>query len=225
MFIAAYLKSFDLNRLSKAHKEAANRPLIVQNEITYRYASTISVPGSNRTADLRNSKDCLEKCFAKWRKNGHLAGITAARCLCFHTFRVKYEKIPGGKCNEEADRLEAERKAEAERLETERKAEEHRIAVEKAKKKAKKVFIAIASVACVCAVFLILLKTVIIPKQRINKIKTANVGDIIVFGTYEQDNDTTNGKEILSGSFWQKKTTEFLLSAIRHLTVNRIIPL
>lgn len=80
-------------------------------------------------------------------------------------------------------------------MERERKEEEHRIAVEKRKKKAKKVFIAIASVACVCAVFLILLKTVIIPKQRINKIKTANVGDIIVFGTYEQDNNISNGKE------------------------------
>ena len=173
----------------------------------------------------------MKKCFAKWRKNGHLAGITAARCLCFHTFRVKYEKIPGGKCNEEAERLEAERKAEAERLERERKEEEHRIAVEKRKKKAKKVFIAIASVACVCAVFLILLKTVIIPQYKLNKatqlidsgnykaaymlldglsyrdsaeklksakqaqIKNAKVGDIVYFGAYEQDNDTSNGKE------------------------------
>lgn len=153
----------------------------------------------------------MKKCFAKWRKNGHLAGITAAGCLCFHTFRVKYEKIPGGKCNEEAERLEAERKAEAERLERERKEEEHRIAVEKAKKKAKKVFIAIASVACVCAVFLILLKTVIIPKKRINKIKTANVGDIIVFGTYEQDNDTTNGKEDIEWLVLAKKGNRILV--------------
>ena len=102
VFIAAYL---NLNKLSKAHKEAATRPLIVQNEITHRYTSTISAPGSNRTADLRNSKDCLEKALCQMTKNGHLAGITAARCLCFHTFRVKYEKIPGGKCKEEAERL------------------------------------------------------------------------------------------------------------------------
>lgn len=211
VFIAAYLKSFDPNKLSKAHKEAANRPLIVQNEITHRYTSTISAPGSNRTADLRNSKDCLEKALCQMTKNGHLAGITAARCLCFHTFRVKYEKIPGGKCKEEAERLEAERKAEAERLERERKEEEHRIAVEKAKKKAKKVFIAIASVACVCAVFLILLKTVIIPKQRINKIKTANVGDIIVFGTYEQDNNISNGKENIKWLVLAKENNRVLV--------------
>ena len=55
------------------------------------------------------------------------------------------------------------------KLEDERKAEERRIATGKEKKKAKKVFIAIASVACVCAVFLILLKTVIIPKQKYNQ--------------------------------------------------------
>lgn len=189
----------------------------------------------------------MKKCFAKWRKNGHLAGITAARCLCFHTFRVKYEKIPRGKCNEEAERLEAERKAEAERLERERKEEEHRIAVEKAKKKAKKVFIAIASVACVCAVFLILLKTVIIPQYKLNKatqlidsgnykaaymlldglsyrdsaeklksakqaqIKNAKVGDIVYFGAYEQDNNTSNGKELIEWLALAKENNRVLV--------------
>lgn len=34
VFVAAYFKSFDLNKLTKAHKEAANRLLIVRNEIT-----------------------------------------------------------------------------------------------------------------------------------------------------------------------------------------------
>ena len=121
------------------------------------------------------------------------------------------KKIEELKAKEEAERLEAERKAEAERLERERKEEEHRIAVEKAKKKAKKVFIAIASVACVCAVFLILLKTVIIPKQRINKIKTANVGDIIVFGAYEQDNDTSNGKEDIEWLVLAKEDNKILV--------------
>ena len=97
------------------------------------------------------------------------------------------------------------------KLEDERKAEERRIAAEKAKKKAKKVFIAIASVACVCAVFLILLKTVIIPKQRINKIKTANVGDIIVFGTYEQDNNISNGKENIKWLVLAKENNRVLV--------------
>ena len=190
------------------------------------------------------------------------------------------KKIEELKAKEEAERLETERKAEAERLERERKEEEHRIAVEKAKKKAKKVFIAIASVACVCAVFLILLKTVIIPQYKLNKatqliesgdyeaayelleeigdnatiasskydraikcidsgdyktacmlldglsykdsaeklksakqalIKTAKVGDIVYFGTYEQDNDTTNGKEDIEWLVLAKENNRILV--------------
>ena len=157
------------------------------------------------------------------------------------------KKIEELKAKQEAERLEAERKAEAERLERERKAEEHRIAVEKMKKKAKKVFIAIASVACVCAVFLILLKTVIIPQYKLNKatqlidsgdyktacmlldglsykdsaeklksakqalIKTAKVGDIVYFGTYEQDNDTTNGKEDIEWLVLAKENNRILV--------------
>ena len=34
VFIAAYFKSFDLNTLAKAHKDAANKLLILRNEIT-----------------------------------------------------------------------------------------------------------------------------------------------------------------------------------------------
>lgn len=34
VFVAAYFKSFDLNKLTKTHKEAANKLLIVRNEIT-----------------------------------------------------------------------------------------------------------------------------------------------------------------------------------------------
>ena len=115
------------------------------------------------------------------------------------------------------------------------------------KKKAKKVFIAIASVACVCAVFLILLKTVIIPKQKYNQamelissgdyktacillnglsyrdsaeklksakqaqIKNAKVGDIVYFGTYEQDNDTSNGKENIEWRVLAKENNRVLV--------------
>lgn len=174
------------------------------------------------------------------------------------------EKIEELKAKEEAERLETERKAEAERLERERKAEEHRIAVEKRKKKAKKVFAIGTPIVCACIAFVLVLITVIIPKQKYNQamelissgdydsayalleeigdketiasnkygraikyidsgdykaaymlldglsyrdsaeklksakqaqIKNAKVGDIVYFGTYEQDNDTSNGKE------------------------------
>lgn len=178
------------------------------------------------------------------------------------------KKIEELKAKQEAERLEAERKAEAERLERERKEEDHRIAVEKAKKKAKKVFAIGTPIVCACIAFVLVLITVIIPKQKYNQamelissgdydsayalleeigdneaiasnkydraikyidsgdykaaymlldglsykdsaekllsikpqyykflLKNSKVGDIVYFGTYEQDNDTTNGKE------------------------------
>ena len=169
-------------------------------------------------------------------------------------------------CQKKVEELKAKEKAE--RVEAERKAEEHRIAVEKAKKKAKKVFAIGTPIVCACIAFVLVLITVIIPKQKYNQameliasgdydsayalleeigdneaiasnkydraikyidsgdykaaymlldglsykdsaekllsikpqyykflLKNSKVGDIVYFGTYEQDNDTTNGKE------------------------------
>ncbi len=194
------------------------------------------------------------------------------------------KKIEELKAKEEAERLEAERKAEAERLERERKAEEHRIAVEKAKKKAKKVFAIGTPIVCACIAFVLVLITVIIPKQKHNQamelissgdydsayelleeigdnetiasnkydraikyidsgnykaaymlldglsykdsaekfassklkyeqaiIRKAKVGDIVYFGTYEQDNDTTNGKEDIEWLVLAKENNRVLV--------------
>ena len=60
-------------------------------------------------------------------------------------------------------------------------------------------------ILCACIAFVIVLVTVIIPKQRtintsLKKLKAAKVGDYVFFGTYEQDNNTTNGKEDIE---WQ----------------------
>lgn len=190
------------------------------------------------------------------------------------------KKIEELKAKEEAERLEAERKAEAERLERERKAEEHRIAVEKRKKKAKKVFAIGTPIVCACIAFVLVLITVIIPKQKYNQamelissgdydsayelleeigdketiasnkydraikyidsgdyktacillnglsyrdsaeklksakqaqIKNAKVGDIVYFGTYEQDNDTSNGKENIEWRVLAKENSRVLV--------------
>ena len=190
------------------------------------------------------------------------------------------KKIEELKAKQEAERLEAERKAEAERLERERKEEEHRIAVEKAKKKAKKVFAIGTPIVCACIAFVLVLITVIIPKQKYNQamelissgdydsayalleeigdketiasnkydraikyidsgdykaaymlldglsyrdsaeklksakqaqIKNAKVGDIVYFGTYEQDNDTSNGKENIEWRVLAKENSRVLV--------------
>ena len=193
---------------------------------------------------FKDADNLVEKCLDKaeiCRKdalyNSACSNMTGNIIRNYESAIRKFETISGWKdadekiriCQEKIEELKA--KEEADRLERERVAEEHRIAVEKAKKKAKKVFIAIASVVCVCAIFLILLKAVIIPQYKLNKatklidsgdykaaymlldglsyrdsdeklksakqaqIKDAKVGDIVYFGTYEQDNDTSNGKE------------------------------
>ena len=218
-------------RLTGIYNRAVSAMNEANSENEYKGAAEIfkTVPGFKDADSLvEKCLDNAEICRKDALYNSARSQMSQNTISCYESAIRMLESIPGWKdadeqiyacqkkieelkAKQEADRLEAERKAEAERLERERKEEEHRIAVEKAKKKAKKVFIAIASVACVCAVFLILLKTVIIPKQRINKIKTANVGDIIVFGAYEQDNDTSNGKEDIEWLVLAKEDNKILV--------------
>lgn len=136
-------------------------------------------------------------------------------------------------CQKRIEEIKA--KEEADRLEAERKAEERRIATEKMAKKCKKVFAIGTPIVCVCIAFLIALKMVIIPSVKYNSaMKLYNAGkyqeaytafnevsykdsedkaleclflvqkqnlagikkgDTVKFGMYEQDNNMTNGKE------------------------------
>ena len=207
-------------RLTGIYNRAVSAMNEANSENEYKAAAEIfkTVPGFKDADSLvEKCLDNAEICRKDALYNSARSQMSQNTISCYESAIRMLESIPGWKdadeqiyaCQKKIEELKA--KEEAERLEAERKAEEHRIAVEKAKKKAKKVFIAIASVACVCAVFLILLKTVIIPKQRINKIKTANVGDIIVFGAYEQDNDTSNDKEDIEWLVLAKEDNKILV--------------
>lgn len=48
-------------------------------------------------------------------------------------------------------------------------------------------------------------------QYELEKIKTADVGDIVIFGNYEQDNDKSNGKEQIEWIILQKDITSCLL--------------
>ena len=207
-------------RLTGIYNRAVSAMNEANSENGYKAAAEIfkTVPGFKDADSLvEKCLDNAETCHKDALYNSARSQMSQNTISCYESAIRMLESIPGWKdadeqiyaCQKKIEELKA--KEEAERLEAERKAEEHRIAVEKRKKKAKKVFIAIASVACVCAVFLILLKTVIIPKQRINKIKTANVGDIIVFGAYEQDNDTSNDKEDIEWLVLAKEDNKILV--------------
>lgn len=177
----------------------------------------------------------------------------------YNTAIQLYESIPGFRSSA-AQISECRRKIE----EIKAKEAARQVAVEKAKKKAKKIAIIAAPIVCVCIVFVIVLTTVIIPKQKCNKaldmiesgdyeagyaileelgeneaiqsnkydraiklidsgdyqaacallagltykdsaeklqsikpllLAKANPGDTVFFGAYEQDNNTSNGKE------------------------------
>ena len=280
-------------RLTGIYNRAVSAMNEANSENEYKAAAEIfkTVPGFKDADSLvEKCLDNAEICRKDALYNSACSNMTGNIIRNYESAIRKFETISGWKdadekiyaCQKKIEEIKA--KAEAERLEAERKAEEHRIAVEKAKKKAKKVFIAIASVACVCAVFLILLKTVIIPKQKYNQamklissgdydsayelleelgksediasnkydraikyidsgdykaaymlldglsykdsaekllrikpqyykflLKNSKVGDIVYFGTYEQDNDTSNGKEDIEWLVLAKKGNRILV--------------
>lgn len=102
---------------------------------------------------------------------------------------------------------EIEEQIEKKRLERERLAEEERKRDERRIRRNKLIAIIVASIVCLGAVFIIVLNTVIVPAQRKNNFIATygqeaydmfgivEEGTYITFGAYEQDNDTSNGKE------------------------------
>ena len=87
-----------------------------------------------------------------------------------------YESVPGFRSSA-AQISECRRKIE----EIKAKEAARQVAVEKAKKKAKKIAIIATPIVCVCIVFVIVLTTVIIPKQKCHKAL-----DMIESGDYQQ---------------------------------------
>lgn len=219
------------------------------------------------------AQECLEKAEVCRKDDIYSNGC---RCLGDNTIgamnaAIQYFKsISGWKdadekvyaCQRKAEEIRA--KEEADRLEAKRQAELRKIAAEKRVKKLKKIAIIATPIVCVCIVFVIVLTTVIIPKQKCNKaldmiesgdyeagyaileelgenetiqsnkydraiklidsgdyqtaytllqnlsykdsteklqsikpllLAKANPGDTVFFGAYEQDNNTSNGKE------------------------------
>ena len=208
------------------------------------YVSALQFKAKNTVSDLEKAISTFNYAIPGWRDADEQINVC----------RRKIEEI---RAKEEADRLEAERIAE-----------QRRIAAQKAAKKRKKVIAITALTVIACIAFLIVLTTVIIPKQKLNKamrlldsgdyeaayavleeignsdaiasskydralalidsgdydaafvllngldykdsekkaaeilipkqiaaLKHVSVGSTIKFGSYEQDNNTSNGKE------------------------------
>ena len=269
-------------RLTEIYDGAVNAMNSADSESEYKAAAKIfkSIPG------FKDADNLVEKCLDKaeiCRKdalyNSACSNMTGNIIRNYESAIKTFETISGWKDADEKIHI-CQEKIENLKLEAERKAEEQRIAVEKTKKKIKKIIAIAAPIVCVLIVFLILLKTVIIPKQKYNQamelissgdydsayaqlkeigdkktinsskydraikyidsgdykvaymlldglsykdsaekfqsvkqalIKNAKVGDIVYFGTYEQDNDTSNGKENIEWLVLAKKDNKILV--------------
>ena len=93
----------------------------------------------------------------------------------------------------------------------------------KKRKRNKKITIIVTPVVCAIVAFVIVLNAVIIPTQKRNKliekfgedfvvtIESAQYGDIIEFGNYEQDNNISNGKENIEWFVLEKQDDKVLV--------------
>ncbi len=83
------------------------------------------------------------------------------------------------------------------------------------RKNLKKIAAVVASVICICIVFFVLLTNVIIPnlkhKSLCIRLNSVNVGDVVKFGKYEQDDNKSNGKEDIEWNVLAKESDRVLL--------------
>lgn len=269
-------------RLTGIYNRAVSAMTAANSENEYKAAAEIfkTVPGFKDADSLvEKCLDNAEICRKDTLYNSARSQMTGNIIRNYESAIRMFESISGWKDADEKIRI-CQEKIENLKLEAERKAEEQRIAAEKTKKKIKKIIAIAAPIVCVLIVFLILLKTVIIPKQKYNQamelissgdydsayaqlkeigdkktinsskydraikyidsgdykvaymlldglsykdsaekfqsvkqalIKNAKVGDIVYFGTYEQDNDTSNGKENIEWLVLAKKDNKILV--------------
>lgn len=181
-----------------------------------------------RDAEAKREQD-YQFALQKFKQASSIEAYQNAKPLFINLSPYKDSTEMTKRCEEEAARIErealeeAERKRRAEAEEAERQEEQKRIAIEKEAKKRKKTIAIAASIVTVCIALVIVLTTVIIPKQRytalvekygqeyIDSFYALNVGDTFIFGSYEQDNNITNGKENLEWLVLSKDGDKVLL--------------
>lgn len=212
----------------KLKEECLEKAEICRKDAIYVQAKTMM--GFDRILDYENAANLLQS-ISGWKDSNEQ----------IYACQKGIEEI---KAKEEADRLAAEREEE-----------KRRIAAEKAAKKRKKAFAIGTPIICACIAFLVLLNTVIIPKQKYDKamklidsgeyeaaymllnglsykdslsfalkcqqqlIANTNVGDTVLFGSYEQDNNTSNSKEDIEWLVLVKENSRVLLISDKALDV------
>ena len=220
------------NRLTDAYTNAIKAMNSAKTEADFKAAAHAFQSISDFRDSKEKAKECLEKAEAA-RKDAILADGREkmyVESISSYEGAIKlFESVSGWRdankqiavCKKKIEQLKI--KEEEDRLEAERRAEKRRIEKEKTKNK----YIRIAKIGgpilAVVIVFIIILNTVIIPKQEYrllvaqygkesaDKLVKIDVGDTYTFGTYEQDNNFSNGKEAIEWIVLAKDGNELLL--------------
>lgn len=220
------------NRLTEIYSNAINAMNSAKTEADFKAAARAFQSISDFKDSKEKAKECLEKAEAA-RKDAILADGREkmdVESISSYEGAIKlFESVSGWRdadkqiavCKQKIEQLKI--KEEEDRLEAERRTEKRRIEKEKTKKK----YIRIAKIGgpilAVVIVFIIILNTVIIPKQEYSllvaqygkesadKLVKIDVGDTYTFGTYEQDNNFSNGKEAIEWIVLAKDGNELLL--------------
>lgn len=219
-------------RLTGIYNSAKNAMSAANTESAFKTAADTfaTIPGFKDADTL--AEQCLEKaeiCRKDAVYSTAKSKMIGEKVASYEEAIKVFQTISGWKdsdeqiyaCQKKIEEIKA--KEEADRLEAERKAEERRIAAEKAAKKRKKAFAIGTPIVAACIAFVIVLTTVIIPTAKYNRavekygkewadtVKNASVGDTITFGAYEQDNNTSNGKEAIEWTVLDKDGMSLLL--------------
>ena len=182
--------------LTGIYNGAVNAMNSANSEGEYKAAAKIfkSIPG------FKDADNLVEKCLDKaevCRKdalyNSACSNMTGNIIRNYESAIRKFETISGWKDADEKI-YACQKKIE----EIKAKEEKSRIASEKASKMCVKILSIIAAIVCVCIVFL-LVRQEVVKQQKISEkteiLKSVEVGDTVTFGTYEQDDNISNGKE------------------------------
>lgn len=189
------------SRLDCIYTRAKNAMFAANTESAYKEVAHLfeSIIGYLDSATLAQS--CYEKAETT-RKDSILAegkSKMSGKITSNYKSAIKlFESISGWKdadekiyaCRKKIEEIEA--KAETDRLERKRKVE---ITRKVAKRIAKVIAIIIIPIVCVAIAFRAKIANQINSYHKFEGLKSAKVGDYVFFGTWEQDNNFSNGKE------------------------------
>ena len=178
------------------YKGAVNAMTAADSENEYKAAAEMfkTVPGFKDADSLvEKCLDNAETCRKDTLYNSACFNMTGNIIRNYESAIRKFETISGWKDADEKI-YACQKKIE----EIKAKEEKSRIASEKASKMCVKILSIIAAIVCVCIVFL-LVRQEVVKQQKISEkteiLKSVEVGDTVTFGTYEQDDNISNGKE------------------------------